>query len=51
MRAFQKERLGTEVTDLISRIIRREKVSRAELAMRLGTSRAFVTKLLRTGAT
>ena len=29
MRAFQKERLGTEVTELISRIMREKKVSRA----------------------
>jgi transcriptional regulator with XRE-family HTH domain len=50
MREFQKERLATEVSELVSRIMREKKMSRAELAARLGKSRPFVTKLLRTGA-
>ena len=50
MRKFQKERLATEVGELVCRIMREQKVSRAELADRLGTSRAFVTKLLRSDA-
>ncbi len=50
MREFQKERLGTEVTELISRMMREKKVTRAELAARLGKSRPFVTKLLRAGS-
>jgi transcriptional regulator with XRE-family HTH domain len=50
MREFQKERLVTEIGELISRIMREEAITRTELADRLGTSRAFVTKLLRTGS-
>jgi transcriptional regulator with XRE-family HTH domain len=49
MRVFQQERLATEITELISRLMREQKLSRAELASRLGKSRPFVTKLLRTG--
>ena len=50
MREFQKERLVTEIGELISRIMHEKGVTRKELADRLGTSRAFVSKLLRTGS-
>jgi DNA-binding phage protein len=50
MREFQKERLATEVAELISRLMREKKMTRAELAARLGKSRPFVTKLLRNGS-
>ena len=50
IREFQKERFVTEVGELISRLMREKKVTRVELANRLGTSRPFVTKLLRTGS-
>ena len=46
MRNFQRERLSQEVTELISRLMDEQGVSRAELASRLGKSRAYVTKLL-----
>ena len=50
MREFQRERLATEITELISRIMDDQGVSRAELASRLGKSRAYVTKMLRHGS-
>jgi transcriptional regulator with XRE-family HTH domain len=50
MKEFQRERLANEVTELISRVMREQKVTRAELADRLGKSRPFVTKLLRGGS-
>jgi transcriptional regulator with XRE-family HTH domain len=50
MREFQKERLATEVAELISRLMREKKMTRAQLAARLGKSRPFVTKLLRNGS-
>ena len=50
MKGFQRERLATEITELISRLMDEQSVSRAELASRLGTSRAYVTKLLRHGS-
>jgi transcriptional regulator with XRE-family HTH domain len=50
MRDFQRERLATEITEVISRIMDDQGVSRAELASRLGKSRAYVTKMLRYGS-
>lgn len=49
MRAFQQERLALEVTELICELMLEQKVTRAELAARLGKSRPFVTRLLRDG--
>jgi transcriptional regulator with XRE-family HTH domain len=46
MKDFQRERLALEITELICQIMEAEGVSRAELATRLGKSRAYVTKLL-----
>jgi transcriptional regulator with XRE-family HTH domain len=50
MRDFQRERLATEITEAISRIMDDQGVSRAELASRLGKSRAYVTKMFRYGS-
>ena len=50
MKEFQRERLATEITELISGIMDDQGVSRAELASRLGKSRAYVTKMLRHGS-
>lgn len=49
MKEFQRERLAIEITELISRLMEEQGVSRAELATRLGKSRAYVTKMLRHG--
>lgn len=50
MKLFQRERLETELTEMICRIMKEQNVSRAELARRLGTSRSYVTKVLRDGS-
>ena len=50
MKNFQRERLEMEITELICQLMEEQKVSRAELARRLGKSRAYVTKLLRDGS-
>jgi transcriptional regulator with XRE-family HTH domain len=50
MKEFQRERLATEITELIARVMDDQGVSRAELASRLGKSRAYVTKMLRHGS-
>jgi len=44
--SFQKEKFKLEVLDLINSVMKRERVSRSELARRMETSRAYVTKLL-----
>jgi transcriptional regulator with XRE-family HTH domain len=46
MRLYQQERAIYEVTDLIESLMEELGVSRAELARRLGKSRAWVTQLL-----
>lgn len=46
MELFQQERTILEVTELICSLMLERKVSKAELAARLGRSRAFVTQLL-----
>lgn len=46
MALFQQERLILEVTELICRMMKDQRVSKAELAERLGKSRAYVTQLL-----
>jgi transcriptional regulator with XRE-family HTH domain len=50
MKEYQRERLAIEITELISHLMDEQGVSRAELASRLGKSRAYVTKLLRHGS-
>lgn len=49
MKEFQRERLATEITELISRLMEEQGMSRADLAKRLGVSRARVTMMLRHG--
>lgn len=49
MKNFQRERLATEITELISRLMVEKNITRAELASRLGKSRPYVTKLLGSG--
>ncbi len=46
MRLFQQERVILETTELISQLMDDKQVSKAELAMRLGKSKAYVTQLL-----
>lgn len=46
-RVFEQERLIVEVTEAIAALLKEQNVSRSELARRIGTSPAFVTKLLR----
>jgi len=43
----EQERLKLEVTEAIAGLLEASGTSRAELARRMGTSAAFVTKLLR----
>lgn len=50
MALFQQERLILEVTELICGLMDEQRVSRAELARRLKTSRAHVTQILDGGA-
>ena len=49
MKNFQRERLEMEITELICNLMEQEKVSRAELARRLGKSRPYITKILQSG--
>lgn len=44
---LEQERLIIEVTEAIATLLQEQEVSRSELARRIGTSPAFVTKLLR----
>lgn len=46
-RLVHQERLLLEVTELLAEEMKRRGVSRAELAKRLGKSKAFVTQVLR----
>lgn len=46
MRYFQQERAIQEVTDLICHVMDEQRVSRAELARRLGKSKGYITQLL-----
>ena len=46
MRLYQQERAIQEVTDLLCQIMDEQKVSRAELAKRLGRTKGYVTQLL-----
>jgi transcriptional regulator with XRE-family HTH domain len=46
-RLYQHERLLVEATELISRMMEAERISRSQLADRLGKSKAFVTQTLR----
>ena len=45
-RLFQRERTITEVTELICQLMEEHDVSKAELARRLGTSKANITQML-----
>lgn len=46
-RLVHQERLMMEVTEMLTDVMKRGGVSRAELARRLGRSKAFVTQVLR----
>jgi transcriptional regulator with XRE-family HTH domain len=48
--AYDKEVLRSEISDQISRLMDSEHISNAELARRLGKSRAYVTKILQGNA-
>lgn len=45
-RLFEQESLSFEAAELISTLLQEQKVSKAELAKRIGKSKAFVTQLL-----
>lgn len=45
-RLFEQERAILEVTELVSRLMEEQNVSKAELARRLSTSKANVTQML-----
>src|SRR5688500_6363140 len=47
--SFQSEEAKQEIADMIHELLAHRGVSRAELARRLGKSRAYVTQLLRGG--
>jgi transcriptional regulator with XRE-family HTH domain len=47
---FDKEVARNEVSDLIDSLMKKEGVKKAELAKRLGKSRAYVTKILQGNA-
>jgi transcriptional regulator with XRE-family HTH domain len=49
MKNFQRERLEMEITELICRLMEQQGITRADLAERLGKSRPYVTKMLRSG--
>jgi transcriptional regulator with XRE-family HTH domain len=44
---FEQERLLVEATELLSELMEKKRVSRAQLAQKIGKSKAFVTQLLR----
>ena len=44
---FEQERLLVEATEQLSELMEKKRVSRAQLAQRIGKSKAFVTQLLR----
>jgi len=45
-REFAKEELAVEATEVISELMQKEKVSKSELAKRIGKSKSYVTQLL-----
>jgi transcriptional regulator with XRE-family HTH domain len=47
---YDKEVLRSEISDQISRLMDSQEISNAELARRLGKSRAYVTKILQGNA-
>jgi transcriptional regulator with XRE-family HTH domain len=47
---YDKEVLRSEISDQISRLMESQDISNAELARRLGKSRAYVTKILQGNA-
>ena len=49
MKFLQRERLEIELTELICSVMEADGISRAQLAKRLGVSRAHVTQLLQDG--
>jgi transcriptional regulator with XRE-family HTH domain len=46
MKSLQQERVILETTILISRLMKRQKITKAELARRLGKSKGYITQLL-----
>lgn len=46
-RLFEQEKLLIEVTELLSEVMEKKRISRAQLAAKIGKSKAFVTQLLR----
>lgn len=48
--SYDKEVVRAEISDQINRLMKLQKVNRAELASRLGKSRAYVTKILQGNA-
>src|SRR5947199_10431683 len=45
-REFIKESLAFDATELVSELMEKEDISKADLAKRIGKSRAYVTQLL-----
>lgn len=45
-RIYQQESLAFEATELISDLMEKQNISKSELALRIGKSKAFVTQLL-----
>lgn len=45
-RVFEQESLAIEATELISTLLKERKVSKVDLAKRIGKSKAYVTQLL-----
>jgi transcriptional regulator with XRE-family HTH domain len=48
-RIFEQESLSIEATELISTLMKERQISKAELAKRIGKSKAFITQLLSGG--
>jgi transcriptional regulator with XRE-family HTH domain len=48
-RIFEQESLAIEATELISTLLKERQVNKAELAKRIGKSKAYVTQLLSGG--
>lgn len=46
MRLYQQERAIQELTDLVCQVMHEERVTRAELARRLGRTKGYITQLL-----
>ena len=47
VRLYEQEKLIFDATELISKIMEREDISRSDLAARMGKSKAYVTQVLR----